>query len=74
MSQRCRSCNAPIKWAYTIKGKRIPLDPNPSPEGNIELINGIAEVVGPSDNPADIRHISHFATCPNANKHRRKKL
>jgi hypothetical protein len=72
MADRCRSCLAPIKWAKTIRDRRIPLDPNPSPDGNIELINGIAHVVGTSDNPADIRHISHFATCPHANKHRRK--
>jgi hypothetical protein len=52
-----------MKWADTTKGKKIPLDPDPVPNGNILLVNGIAAVVGQSDDPADIRHISHFATC-----------
>jgi len=60
---KCRWCGKPMKWADTEKGKKIPLDPDPVDNGNIELVNGIARVVGQSDNPADIRHISHFATC-----------
>lgn len=69
----CRSCGAEIKWAKTTTGKSIPLDPHPHADGNIELVNGVAYVKGRSDDPADVRHISHFATCPNANRHRKRK-
>lgn len=71
----CRWCGTPMKWATTEKGRQIPLDIHPSDVGNIELVNGLAKVVGQSDNPADIRHISHFATCesPFNPSNRRKK-
>lgn len=26
MTENCRSCEAPIQWALTAKGRRIPLD------------------------------------------------
>ncbi len=40
----CRSCRAPIVWAETTQGRRIPLDaedmggwkaPTPAPDGNV---------------------------------------
>jgi hypothetical protein len=76
---RCRSCDAPLRWAKTPKGKRIPLDPDPRPDGNIRLgfvggeemalvLSGAeleaAQIAGPV-------YVSHFATCPNASSHRR---
>ena len=72
----CRSCGAPIKWARTPKGRRIPLDPDPVPDGNIVLRGGVAHVDGPAaggffDDGAGERYVSHFATCPNARSHRR---
>lgn len=30
----CRDCGAPIRWATTPKGKRIPLDESSDPQGN----------------------------------------
>jgi len=67
----CRSCNAPILWARSAKGKRrpMPLDPEPVPGGNVELVDGEAWVVKPDPNVP--RYVSHFATCPNAGQHRR---
>lgn len=75
---RCRSCPQQIRWAITAKGKRIPLDPDPFDDGNVtlELVAGVwhATVHGdPASIPADAkRFISHFATCPNAGRHRRR--
>lgn len=68
MSQlRCRSCDAPIVFARTIKGRRIPLDAEPNDTtGNIELRQGIAYVVTDARDPDTHRYTSHFATCPNA--------
>ena len=57
MSVPCRSCKAPIVWLKTSRGKNMPAD---------------ASSVGVDDvlfDPA--KHISHFATCPNANQHRK---
>jgi hypothetical protein len=55
---RCRSCYARIIWFKTDAGKNMPVD---------------ADTVEPEDQELDLpRHISHFATCPNADHHRRK--
>lgn len=56
-----------MRWARTVNGKSIPLDPEPVPGGNVELRDGLACVVKP-DGAA--RYVSHFATCKNANGHR----
>lgn len=54
---RCRSCRARIVWFETPAGKRMPVD---------------ADTVEPDDDELDLgRHVSHFATCPDANHHRR---
>lgn len=69
-SNRCRYCGRQIRWAKTVNGKPIPLDLHTDPKGNIMLHEGIANVVGQSDDPADVRHMAHFVTCPN-NPHRK---
>lgn len=56
---RCRSCNAQIIWFKTPAGKNMPVNANSVERG---------------DEVLDIkRHISHFATCPTAPQHRRRK-
>lgn len=82
----CRSCKASIRWAHTDKGKRIPLNPDPDfAKGNMILLpfNGGELAV----NKAALdeltweailehhveRFVSHFATCPNARRHRQPK-
>jgi hypothetical protein len=57
----CRSCHAKIVWFKTAAGKNMPVD---------------ADTVEPNDdvNELDLsRHQSHFASCPNADKHRKPK-
>lgn len=39
MMTRCRACRAPILWAETRAGKRMPLDPRPTDQGNILLVD-----------------------------------
>lgn len=54
---RCRSCNARIIFLETSTGKKMPVD---------------ADTVEPGDELFDgKRHTSHFASCPNANQHRK---
>lgn len=69
----CRSCGAGIRWARTLAGKSIPLDPSPVDDGNLVVVDGVAM----SRANANLRGAgplplfkSHFATCPNADRHR----
>lgn len=82
MTARCGSCKADIVWAITVAtGKRIPLDAQPSEDGNVAVhrdqVNGelIARVLkdGEQTGPWEHRGVSHFATCPNADQHRKRK-
>jgi hypothetical protein len=55
----CGSCKAPIVWLMTKNLKPMPVN---------------ADTVKPEDTRFDhLRHTSHFATCPNAVDHRRRK-
>lgn len=83
MADTCRSCNAPILWAITPKGRRMPLDPEPTPEGNLRLtpIPDRTPLVGKPLTGEDLEaaqasgeplHTSHFATCPDARQHRHR--
>lgn len=73
----CRSCGAPIRWALTERGRRIPLDPEPytgpEPSGLFRLDGRVptAIAVPPGALEAGPVYRSHFATCPNAALHRR---
>lgn len=84
MSAVCRSCGAPVTWVAmgTVDGKRNPLDRGSRPDGNVELTG----IIGPDGTPvakvatrASIaaepykkRYVSHFTTCPEAGKWRKR--
>lgn len=80
-SATCRSCGAPITWAATATGKRMPVDRDPHPDGNVVLRPRergeglLATVIGAADRASVGRahqlHRPHFATCPQASEHRR---
>jgi hypothetical protein len=70
-------------FVETIFGKRIPLDIEPNPEkGNIVVVNGVAIYISGPQRQDEARagaekhglklYTSHFATCPNAEAHRKK--
>lgn len=72
MGARCRTCEAPIIWATTKSGVSMPLDEQPTPKGNMVIVAGKTWHA----NEADRRlhrslYTSHFATCPDADEHRR---
>lgn len=76
MKDHCGSCKAPVVWVITEKGKRMPLDKEPVPNGNIIVLNnGIAHFLLKDEpvKPETKRYVSHFATCPNAGQHRKGK-
>jgi hypothetical protein len=79
----CRSCDAPIIWIVTKPGNRsMPIDPEPQPDGTILVdfdkgvgvvlskgaIASIATDLAATNEPL---YRSHFATCPQAQEHRR---
>ncbi len=70
---KCRSCGAQILWLKTAKGKAIPVDIKPTPDGNMVIDDGIARVLKKGEPVAGgkLRWTSHFATCPNAAAHRK---
>jgi hypothetical protein len=76
----CRSCQAIIIWARTFDDTRMPLDAEPCPEGNVRLFgDGRARVLTNDERFAAIEcgqrlYRSHFATCPNAKAHRRRRV
>lgn len=78
-TSQCRSCGAAIAWVQTESGKQMPLDAEPSPDGNMAcMANGSYRVLTGSDLEAAKKNgialrKSHFATCPNAASHRRKR-
>lgn len=76
---RCTSCAAKIVWVETESGKRMPLDAGPNATGNVIAVGHTGDTmivkVGTTvelDNAApERRYQTHFATCPNADRHRR---
>lgn len=80
----CRSCKADIVWGVMERsGKRNPLDRAPDPDGRIIVEawqateRGMAPVVRVlHDDELELvsgpRYTSHFATCPDAQQHRRR--
>lgn len=86
----CRSCHAEIWWAVTAGGKRMPVDSEPTPDGNVivvgtdpgsttEAVPQVRVLAGPAvstgtlfDEVDQPRYTSHFATCPNADTHRKR--
>lgn len=85
--RQCRSCRADIVWAETEAkpnkpGRKIPLDADPDNHGWAKVVpNGNLLFTGTETGdgtpivryvPKQIgRHVTHFATCPNAKKHRK---
>jgi hypothetical protein len=71
-ASKCRSCGAKIFWYYTASGKLMPVDAEPCADGNLAInYDGTVMVVG-SGSGRQPRYRSHFATCPNAARHRRQ--
>lgn len=82
---KCRSCGAPIFWARTSINppQWMPLDREPSERGNVVILEddelGIerAKVLKKGERetypPATLKYLSHFATCPEAEKFRRRR-
>ena len=79
---KCKSCGAEIKWIPMASGKLMPVDAKkisymtlvPGTKGGMILVTPDGQIAcGKFDpNGEKIGYTSHFATCPNANQHRRR--
>jgi hypothetical protein len=73
----CKSCGRPIIFAITAKGRRMPLDADPVAGGNVLVTQEDedlrAAVVDSASQPVTRPlYRSHFVSCPNAARHRRR--
>lgn len=72
---RCGTCKAECVWTYTEASKKMPVDVDPHPAGNLALTIVGKRVHSRAVKPtlafgrADL-HRSHFASCVHAAKHR----
>lgn len=83
--RQCGSCRAPVLWARTLAGKPMPVDAGPDPRGRATLwwddLDEPRVLVGRDNPPSPAgwermdsqTYTSHFATCPNAERHRRQR-
>jgi hypothetical protein len=78
MTEVCRSCKAPIRWAQTYAGHAMPIDVDPVADGNLRLEDrgsGLPRVVvvPPSvREPGELLFVAHFRSCWAADWHRRR--
>lgn len=80
---RCRSCGKEIRWITMTRGTRMPVDVGEilyktNTKGKSIIVTPNGEVhkadIVPDGTPdaTGIGYISHFATCPNADQHRKR--
>jgi hypothetical protein len=77
-TEACRSCGKPIIWAVTVRGNDMPVNVDPQPDGNIQLVERdgmapLAKVLKVADRfgKTNLR-TSHFVDCPQARKWRKR--
>lgn len=78
----CKACGAPIGFIKTVFGKTVPVDaesklyiPDPKGKDMFVLPDGTTErgwKVNVKGEATKIGYISHFATCPEADKFRKR--
>ncbi|MDN5861747.1 MAG: hypothetical protein L0H84_24365 [Pseudonocardia sp.] len=71
-ADQCNYCAAPLRWALTAAGKRMPLDAAPDAQrGNVLLLGGRAAVLGPGPargarSDGQTLYLPHAVFCPHA--------
>lgn len=71
----CRYCGRQIRWVETEAGRRMPINRDPDPAGNVVIIGGRARVLSVPDAMARTgtsgRFMPHHATCTGKPRSRR---
>lgn len=78
---RCKACGARVVWIRTRSGKRMPCDADTivyweNPKGSKKVVTPDGDVVsadlkGKPENATGVGYVSHFASCPEADRFRR---
>lgn len=63
-TKHCASCGAEIHWITTENGAAHPLDAKPEKRWVVDR-NDVGRIID--------TYVSHFATCPDAQKHRKER-
>ena len=76
---KCKGCGADITWIKTRLGKSMPVDEKPVPyfrgTGD-KIVTEDGDVISCDLNGTELigfGYVSHFVTCPQADRFRRKK-
>lgn len=79
----CKACGAPIVWIATESGKNMPCDAaqtayRADKQGKATIITPNGETLRatletPPEDATGIGYIPHWATCPHANRFKKKK-
>lgn len=77
----CKTCKAAVVWVTTAKGEPMPVDAEPVRGGNIRLEGSAARptavyvqpLLESDEQKAAPHYVSHFATCPDRDQHRKKR-
>ncbi|HKF74707.1 MAG TPA: hypothetical protein VKF59_01065 [Candidatus Dormibacteraeota bacterium] len=77
--QRCRgaTCGAKITFLRTEAGKFVPVDLEPTPQGNLQVRDGTATPLSKrraeeARERGESLYISHFVTCPNSREFQKR--
>lgn len=77
IKRKCRSCGATIIWLTLESGKDHPCDPElvcaDELEPGFKLITEGGEILTEMGDESISGYVSHFSTCPDADKWRKKK-
>lgn len=74
---KCQSCGGPMRWGLTTRDQRMPLDPEPTREGNVWIRpDGRLRVLSNTErqralDAGQALYLPHHATCPSAARHRK---
>lgn len=79
-NRNCRECGKPVVFVQSAVGRSIiVLDPEPAANGNIVLKDGEAHYIKKDDlfeprPEGEVRYVSHFATCTNPKRFRKRRV
>lgn len=75
----CRDCNQPLLWVKSeATGTPMPLDPEPSRDGNVYVSGGAGKVLSDDirrtfiEEVGEPLHVSHHKTCPRGRSWQRR--
>lgn len=74
----CSTCKVGMLMVATDHGRAMPVDPDPHPDGNVLIEDGVAHVLhgaelGKARAAGKALRLSHFATCSEPDRYRRSR-